>query len=1285
MFTGPSAPLPGAGTERGADYFAAHGTPRTVTLGSDDRAHPTVTVSGVQLGDVLRSWAREGDQDRPLVLFACRTGRQPERAGLPVAQHVANRTGRPVYAPTTDVGTAEDRDGNVRAVLVEGAEGPGRWRLFTPEPTGPELDALARDAGLHTGPEPAGAFTRARALQQIRTLREALGPDAEQRPENGELLAALAFVDDLRWHSSETAARYGDPGMTPDLLRRMVADRRGTAIDTTGADPAAAPSVEQYTAFLRDAADLRAVAGPGTTLDALLPPPPPTLPPTTLVSPDEARGLSYAESARITWSLSGDPLPLSELGLNEEDTAELIRRRSDPGVLAHRDTGGDTTTQRARRRSDPGIASPPHVDTTDTTTATDTEPGTTAESDHPHTPGPRLAAEQQENHTAAPPPPSDQAEAGTETGTEAGTETDTETETGTEAIARPGAQPDPGILVHAHDMVFRRLNTPGDGDCLFRSLLDSARSQGLNAPWTERSVPELRRLLRDRIIAAGPDPVTGSLDPVATVVADLRRSALAIAKDESDRRRIDDEWKGVRKAVVDRHDAEGWRNILRDSAYRDLLAVAATPSAARELTYHGLVAAAAERTSLWTSPFADDLPQALARALALDLRLVLPRSQPPIALGGPGDRPSLYLAYNGIDHYDALVPQPVPEAATVPIAANPDAEDGPPGLASTADGADTADAADTADTATDRPAASGTAGNLPPTADNGTHTGQEVAPQPRPVTESGTTDAQGRQSPPPVRTADTSSIRQAPEDQQALEEAPGDGADGIDHYDALVPQPVPEAATVPIAANPDAEDGPPGLASTADGADTADTATDRPAAAGTAGNLPPTADNGTRTGQEVAPQPRPVTESGTTDAQGRQSPPPVRTADTSSIRQAPEDQQALEEAPGDGAEGALEEEPAPTDGTPAAANPNPTEADGTPPAANPNPTEADGTPAPTSTDDTPTEEQAQSPAPDPVLAGRHTASMAGKKITEDPGPTVCASGSRHCSATTAGTSPWRSASTPPSIPPTSASSTSRCSTAAGVSRCMWTADPTRSRCRRPPPLDPGRRDRPGRGQRRGGLRRAVAVGVPLHTAQGGDDLLRGESGSAVDRHPASGRQGVPSPHPFHRMGRHLPRPRDHGHLVVADGEQVRPHGKDGQLHLALQLPGDGHGRPGHPAHRRGRRRPRHRYGTRRRPPSGEPGRRTTAQMEGLGAHPYTPTGGEPGNRPPDAGTRPGPPGVHHRAGHRAEGGLRGASARGPPGRHRAPGHRGLLPAVPHHRRVRARLGPGADVEAAQAQ
>ncbi|MDT0386231.1 WXG100-like domain-containing protein [Streptomyces dubilierae] len=582
VFTGPPTPLPGSGTEDGADYFAGHGTSRTVTLGTDDAAHPTVKVSGVQFGEVLKSWFRDGDPKRPIVLFSCETGQQPRIAGLPVAQHVANRTGRSVYAPTTEAGTARDRDGNVRAVLTEGPDGPGRWRLFTPEPTGARLEELARAAGLHAGPEPADAFTLARTLQQIRTLRDALGPDAEQRPENRELLAGLALVDSLRWRSPDTAPRYGDGRMTPDLLRRMVTDWSGTT-GVTGSDPATGPTPEQYTRFLRAAADLRSTAGSDTTLDTLLPPPPPALPPTTLVSPQDVHGLAYAPSAQVTWSLSDTPLPLSELALSPEDTAELARRRPDLAPAPSR---------------------------------------------------PESLAEEL-------------------------------------TLGKTGTAPAPAV--HADGQAFTRLDTPGGGNCLFRALLDSARSRPVPPAWAARNIAGLRRLLRDRIADTelGGAATLAFPDPVYSVVDDLRMRALAGVTDADERASVTAEWNDIARAVVTRGDARTWRQLLRSGDYPQLADIVPTPAEARRLGPGALVAAAAEHPGLWASPFADLLPEALAHTLDLDLRLV----QPDPRTGGStvtslhpgGSGGTLHLAYNGTDHYDALVPAPAP-APPPPVA-----------------------------------------------------------------------------------------------------------------------------------------------------------------------------------------------------------------------------------------------------------------------------------------------------------------------------------------------------------------------------------------------------------------------------------------------------------------------------------------------------------------------------------------------------------------------------------------------------------------------------------------
>ncbi|MFY0513353.1 hypothetical protein ACOMD4_23625 [Streptomyces anulatus] len=1095
VFTGPPAPLPGSGTERGADYFVGHGTPRTVTLGTDNAAYPTVKVSGVQLGELLKSWAQEGDQDRPLVLFSCETGQQPMIAGLPVAQHVANRTGRPVYAPTTEAGTAKDRDGHIRAVLGEGADGPGRWRLFTPEPAGADLDGLARDAGLHEGPGPADAFARARTLQQIRTLRETLGPDAEQQSDNRELLAALAYVDGLRWHDPGTAARYGDGRMTPDLLDRMVTDWH-TATNGTNVAPATGPTPGQYRAFLEAAAGLRAGATPATTLDTLLPPPPPELPPDTLVSQPDVLGLAYARSAQITWSLSNAPLPLSELGLGPDDTAELARRlhhpesaappvRQDaPGpegtpaplpvnslvvnaytarhtygipeknfdkfrdvardrnvvvdvrptnpsaprwldagampkpqdikaktvnevdVLLGADAGNvglvgyfqpvlpdqgsvpvdawDRVVSRFNQRStefhelagkmaryeadgkftvhegivfgfdgegerrpitgdhdlfdvsspdgsrishpdhdalidemrakdmavvhgahmfwnpptafdksvfdkivsshqgpsgEPLLRFSPHSDHAVLTWTQKLKPGQVDSYTARHTYGipeknfdkfrnvardRNVVVDVRPTNPSAPkwldagamPKPQDiKAKTVNEVdvllGADAGTiglvgyfqpvlpdqgsvpvdawdrvvsrfnQRSTEFHELAGKMARyeadgkftvhegivfgfdgegerrpitgdhdlfdvsspdgarispldhdalidemrakdmavahgahmfwnpptafdksvfdkivsshegatgepllrfspgndhavlvhpeprpdspPPARPEsiaedmqlsgkatgtPGLAdtVRADGQAFRRLPARADGDCLFRSLLDTARTRPVPPPWAARNVTGLRSLLRDRLTGSellAPD-VEATPDPVLAVVDDLRMTALAGVRNPEARERIGQRWDRIEQAVVTGGDARRWRQILKDSGYSHLADVAPTPADARRLGTEGLILAAAELPALWSSPFADALPLALAHTLDIELRLVRPDGSAPAGTSvtplNPGGRAgTLHVAYNGTDHFDALVPAAslpapasTPTAPPVPAPATPD-------------------------------------------------------------------------------------------------------------------------------------------------------------------------------------------------------------------------------------------------------------------------------------------------------------------------------------------------------------------------------------------------------------------------------------------------------------------------------------------------------------------------------------------------------------------------------------------------------------------------------------
>ncbi|WP_428957203.1 scabin-related ADP-ribosyltransferase [Streptomyces sp. cg35] len=578
VFTGPPRPLPGSGTEHGADYFVAHGTPRTVTLGTGDTGRPSVVVSGVQLGNVLRAWNKDGATERPLVLYSCETGRRPEVAGLPVAQHVANRTGRRVYAPTSEAGTAKDRDGEVRAVLTEGPEGPGAWRLFTPEPSGRDLDALARTSGLHTGPGPADPFARARTLQHVRTLRGVLGHDAEQRPDAAELLSGLAYVDGLRWRSPDPEGRFTDGRMTPGLLQRMVSH------GDTAASPTA-PTPDAHIAFLRDAARLASSGDTDTTLARLLPSPAPQLPPDTLVSPEDVQGLQYAPAARITWQLSDAPLPLSELALSPEDTATLLARRPDLAAAS----------------------SPPTV-RTDVTPLDDLEV------------------------------------------------------LGLKAGGFRGA-------VQVEGRSFRTVPTAADGDCFFRAVLTGARAQGVAPQWAQTDVAGLRTLLHTGLNGSElADALTESApDPVRTVVDDLRERFLAGSHldDAATRRAAESAWDALSQAAL-AGDVTTWQRLLRESSYPGLLDVAPTPEAARRTGSGGLLAATAARTGLWSSPFGDLVPTALARAADLDLRVVRNGAVTALHPGGRGG--TLYVAYNGRDHYEGLA---APAPTTTPAPAPP--------------------------------------------------------------------------------------------------------------------------------------------------------------------------------------------------------------------------------------------------------------------------------------------------------------------------------------------------------------------------------------------------------------------------------------------------------------------------------------------------------------------------------------------------------------------------------------------------------------------------------------
>ncbi|MFJ5725158.1 hypothetical protein [Streptomyces sp. NPDC093149] len=207
---------------RKVSFFAAHGTPTRITLTRTDGTK--VPVTGKELGRYLLRTQELGPQGQPIVLYSCSTGGAPTHGGLSAAQHVANLTGRVVYAPTTDAGTALV-NGRVEPILYLDEQGtPGSWVALHPEPTGATLTGLAAAAGLHEGTQPLDPWARTRTLQLVRTLRGTFGIEVERSPRYPDLLRSLAELDSARFGGDAFWAPYRNGRMTPELLRRISHD-----------------------------------------------------------------------------------------------------------------------------------------------------------------------------------------------------------------------------------------------------------------------------------------------------------------------------------------------------------------------------------------------------------------------------------------------------------------------------------------------------------------------------------------------------------------------------------------------------------------------------------------------------------------------------------------------------------------------------------------------------------------------------------------------------------------------------------------------------------------------------------------------------------------------------------------------------------------------------------------------------------------------------------------------------------------------------------------------------
>ncbi|MFE1856690.1 hypothetical protein, partial [Streptomyces sp. NPDC059489] len=97
----------------------------------------------------------------------------------------------------------------------------------------PDLDALARAAGLHHGEGAADAWATSRVRQYVRTLDETFGPTVVTSPSYTGLLQKLHYLDTLRWNTEpDGQTAYFEGRMSARLLRTITLDVLGLSEDT---------------------------------------------------------------------------------------------------------------------------------------------------------------------------------------------------------------------------------------------------------------------------------------------------------------------------------------------------------------------------------------------------------------------------------------------------------------------------------------------------------------------------------------------------------------------------------------------------------------------------------------------------------------------------------------------------------------------------------------------------------------------------------------------------------------------------------------------------------------------------------------------------------------------------------------------------------------------------------------------------------------------------------------------------------------------------------------------
>ncbi|MEU9380743.1 lonely Cys domain-containing protein, partial [Streptomyces sp. NPDC048279] len=279
-------PLTGAAPSESLDldysalyHFNAHGAPGLVEVPLKDGRRKL--LSGSEIGRVLarRPSVRNLPAHAGIFMETCWAGAATDWPGrsralehgpdpvvmdplgaVAVAQNVANATGRWVTAPTRVIGANVLRVGGGRErLIIASAQGvPGRLVTFMPEPSGADLDGLARTAGLHTGWGPASQEVRSVTLRLVRALRTVFGTEVEKSGPYRQLLEGIGALE---------AMRAGDPDLnqftsfTLDLFTHVVDADRGRS---------GTPDDAEYRQVLERARNMLRTA-PGTVLSSFVP------------------------------------------------------------------------------------------------------------------------------------------------------------------------------------------------------------------------------------------------------------------------------------------------------------------------------------------------------------------------------------------------------------------------------------------------------------------------------------------------------------------------------------------------------------------------------------------------------------------------------------------------------------------------------------------------------------------------------------------------------------------------------------------------------------------------------------------------------------------------------------------------------------------------------------------------------------------------------------------------------------------------------------------------------